>query len=106
MLKEESLEILVANINFSFFFIYLKSTRTSYDIIKKQGIFAYRVHDTSIKHIWHEKHCGHLKSIDKKRYFMCVGSKLGVEGNWRQQGAQVLELQDALNGQAKTGLSG
>ena len=36
-----------------------------YDIIKKQGIFAYRVHDTSIKHIWHEKHCGHLKSIDK-----------------------------------------
>ena len=77
-----------------------------YDIIKKQGIFAYRVHDTSIKHIWHEKHCGHLKSIDKKRYFMCVGSKLGVEGNWRQQGAQVLELQDALNGQAKTGLSG
>jgi hypothetical protein len=66
-----------------------------YDIIKKQGIFLYRVHDTSIKHIWHEKHCESMKSIDKKRYFMCLGSKLSVEGNWRQQGAKVLEFKQS-----------
>ena len=42
-----------------------------------------------------EKHCESLKSIDKKRYFMCLGSKLSVEGNWRQQGAKVLEFQQS-----------
>ena len=65
-----------------------------YDTIMKQGLYTYRVYDTSIKHIWHPKKCRHLQHRDKKRYFMCLGSKLSVEGNWRQQGARAMEIME------------
>ena len=73
-----------------------------YDLLKDQGLYRYRMYDTTIKHLWHPKHCEHLKEKDKKRYFMCVGSKLSVEGTWRQLGNKLLEIEAASKKDTKT----
>ncbi len=65
-------------------------------LLGKQGLYLYRLYDMTIKHVWHEKDCSALKS-DPKRHFMCLGSKLSVEGNWRQLGTKILDLENRLS---------
>ena len=43
-----------------------------YDTIMKQGLYTYRVYDTSIKHIWHPKKCSQFGNVIKSDT-LCVG---------------------------------